>query len=102
MNENNIQILCEYCKGMTYNDYLGKCAACGAGREEKNMPEPEPEPHESLRWGGEFGVEPGNDFSMSCSTAVFTYAQVPTSAGAPFANPYTIRPEPMKPSEEIV
>ena len=69
MNENNIQILCEYCKGITCNDYLGKCAACGAGRDKENMPEPEPKPHESLRWGGEFGVVSGSYISMTCSTA---------------------------------
>ena len=93
MNENNIQILCEYCKGITYNDLLGNCIACGAGREEKNMPEPEPKPHESLRWGVDYGVESGSYFSMVCSSAAFA------TTGAPFAMPHTIRPEPMPPSE---
>ena len=104
MNDPRIQILCEYCKGMTYNDFLGNCIACGAGREEKNMPEPEPEPDERLRWGGESGVESGNDFSMSCTTAAFTYAQVLTSEGTPFAISHTIRPErpdPMQPRDKV-
>ena len=86
MNDPRIQILCEYCKGITYNDLLGNCMACGAGRDKENMPKPEPKPHERLRWGGEFGVESGSYFSMVCATAAFA------TTGAAFAMPHIIRP----------
>ena len=89
MNDPRIQILCEYCKGITYNDLLGNCIACGAGRDKENMPKPEPKPHERPRWGGEFGVEPGNDFSQVCSTAAFSYSQTCATQGAAFAMPYS-------------
>ena len=98
MNENNIQIRCEYCKGITYNDLLGNCVACGAVREEKNMPkaEPEPELHERMRWGE-------NDFSMVCSSSEFDFGHLMSTQGSPFATPYRYyrgpRPESPIPGE---
>ena len=76
MNDPRIQILCEYCKGMTYNDYLGNCMACGAGRDKENTPEPEPKPHERLRWGGSVlgGLTWDPAFTTVCSTSEFDFS----------------------------